>query len=161
MLMFYKVVWQHMPGVLRFLVIILLENQPVNDCENRLRFDRDITVSVVEHGVLASAVVTRPARLGGVRRSVSGEDRGRRAVASLQRALPQSPGASPGDEHHSSSPSPAPPPPPRAAAAADEAARCHWPRHGDRVRGAGRADRRAAPVVTGPASRRREGRRGG
>jgi len=54
MLMFYKVVWQHMLGVLRFLVIILLDNQPVNDCENRLRFDRDITVSVVEHGEVQS-----------------------------------------------------------------------------------------------------------
>jgi len=49
-LIFHKVVWQHLLDVVRFLIICfaanLLENQPVEEYENRLRFDRDNTMSI-------------------------------------------------------------------------------------------------------------------
>ena len=50
-LMFHKVAWQHMPGVVGFLITFLLQIyyriSRWKNCENQLRFDRFIIVSMV------------------------------------------------------------------------------------------------------------------
>jgi len=45
-LMFYEVVWQHMHGVVAFLITNLLQIYQLKKIENRLRFDRIVAMSV-------------------------------------------------------------------------------------------------------------------
>ena len=45
----YKVVWQHMQGVVGLLVTSLLQILPVKKIVNRLRFDKIMVISVCPH----------------------------------------------------------------------------------------------------------------